>query len=633
MVTYKTEPYEEQTHMKHQTFQDYFDKWVKILGSAHKLNYIDGFSGIGAYENTKTKKIFFGSPILAAQTIKANNKEKTTALMFIDKDKKSLENITKILNELNLSDLNIYTVHDDFDKTINSILDKSKNLAPTFILIDPFGYKINYQTLKRIMTEKRSEILLNFMYNSVNRFMSDKKVEKTITDLFGTDEWKEIAKLEDDTREDKIRNLYRQQLKKIAKFVMPYRIDFPDKKRTYYYMFHLTNNVKGCSIMKSSFAKYTHGRTEWRGKDADQLMLSEVGGLKSEQIEDYFIKKYNGKRVSFGKVIEENIDETDYLESDMTKAIRVLENKGQACIERFPRLTEKRKQIRESLDKNDIIHFNAFPSIERKTLLYKTKVEYGNYTINHVLGCAHGCAYPCYAMMMAQRYGRVKNYDDWMHPRLVSNSLEILDKEIPKYKKDIDFVHLCFTTDPLMYDAKNKRTYKEIEKMTLDIIRKLNSNGIKCTVLTKGLYPKELTKGEFSKDNEYGITIVSLDVNFRKKFEPFSAPFEQRIAALKYLHDKGLKTWASIEPYPTPNITNQDLGELLERLSFVDKIIFGKMNYNASIKAYENNEEFYKNCSQKVIDFCTKKKIKIHIKEGTPTNYCNQTEEIFKGEE
>ena len=29
-------------------------------------------------------------------------------------------------------------------------------------------------------------------------------------------------------------------------------------------------------------------------------------------------------------------------------------------------------------------------------MLYQTGVEYGDYTMNHVQGCAHGCKY-CYA--------------------------------------------------------------------------------------------------------------------------------------------------------------------------------------------------------------------------------------------
>jgi len=96
-------------------------------------------------------------------------------------------------------------------------------------------------------------------------------------------------------------------------------------------------------------------------------------------------------------------------------------------------------------------------TIKRKTLLYKSKVEYADFCLNHVLGCAHGCKYPCYAMMMAKRFGKVKDYKDWIKPKLVANTLELLDQEIPKYKDQIDFVYLCFTTDPFMYG------YKEVE--------------------------------------------------------------------------------------------------------------------------------------------------------------------------
>ena len=71
-------------------------------------------------------------------------------------------------------------------------------------------------------------------------------------------------------------------------------------------------------------------------------------------------------------------------------------------------------------------------TIQRKTLLYKTGVEYGDYTINHIQGCSHGCLFPCYAFMMAKRFGRVKDYADWCEPRLVDNALELLANELPR---------------------------------------------------------------------------------------------------------------------------------------------------------------------------------------------------------
>ena len=89
--------------------------------------------------------------------------------------------------------------------------------------------------------------------------------------------------------------------------------------------------------------------------------------------------------------------------------------------------------------------------IRRKSMLYVTGVEYSDYTMNHVLGCAHGCKYPCYAFMMKKRFGQIKSYEEWLEPYLVENTLDLLDKEIPRLKNKIKSVQLCFTTDPFMY--------------------------------------------------------------------------------------------------------------------------------------------------------------------------------------
>ena len=250
--------------------------------------------------------------------------------------------------------------------------------------------------------------------------------------------------------------------------------------------------------------------------------------------------------------------------------------------------------------------------IKRKTLLYKSGVEYADFGLNHVEGCAHGCKYPCYAMMMKKRCGIIKNYKEWITPKIVSNALELLDKEKIKKKKDIKYVYLCFSTDPFMYK------YKEVRDLSLKIIKKLNQNSIKIVTISKGIYPKELVKKDIKgKNNEYGSTIISLSKKFQKKVEPFAAPVEKRIKSLKFLHNKGLKTWISMEPYPTPNIVKQNLKEILERVSFVDKIVFGKWNYNAITSYYKEYKTFYNDCAYEIIRFCRKNGIEYHIKDGT----------------
>lgn len=249
--------------------------------------------------------------------------------------------------------------------------------------------------------------------------------------------------------------------------------------------------------------------------------------------------------------------------------------------------------------------------IRRKTLIYKTDVEYGDYTINHLQGCAHGCEYPCYAFIMKKRFGQIKSYEDWCNPAIVENTLELLDIEIPRYRDKIKMLHLCFTTDPFMYE------YDEICDLSLKAISKLNAAGIPCSILTKGVLPAELA--QYSNENEYGITLVSLNEDFRKKVEPGSAPYDLRLQALKLLHDQGCKTWVSIEPYPTPNLLQQDLADILEAVSFVDKIIFGRMNYNKDVSSYKGNKQFYNEKATEVIKFCEERGISYHIKDGTIT--------------
>lgn len=252
--------------------------------------------------------------------------------------------------------------------------------------------------------------------------------------------------------------------------------------------------------------------------------------------------------------------------------------------------------------------------IKRVKSLYETKVEYGDYAINFVLGCHHGCRY-CYACKDYCRFNKNASYEKWCRPLLVSNTLEVLAKEIPRYKHMIRSVHLSFTSDPFMYG------YPEIAAMSLNIIAMLNSAGIRCTVLSKGVLPVELA--QFSPENEYGITVTSLDQSYCDYMEPNAAPVLDRIASLKMLHDMGCKTWVSIEPFPFPGMGPDTLDQLLHEVSFVDKIIFGKVNH---YKGSTLHMDYYHTKSQQVINFCRAHGIDFLIKKATPREMCLLTE-------
>ena len=120
-----------------------------------------------------------------------------------------------------------------------------------------------------------------------------------------------------------------------------------------------------------------------------------------------------------------------------------------------------------------------------------------------------------------------------------------------------------------------------------------------------------------SLTNEFGITLVSLHDSFKEKYEPFSTDFNKRINALKLLHEHGFPTWVSIEPFPTPNIDDTPIEEILSSIKFVDKIVFGRLHYNKLVGQYPDYQNFYNSTANKVISFCKENNKHCHVKTGT----------------
>jgi len=572
------------TRTKLEILKKVFDVWLTIWNKqnwvANEWYVVDLFAGRGKYNDGS-----YGSPLIFLENI-ANKLPKLREnlrirLFFVEKDNAYFEFLQKNVSEFLINNPGIESKIDKrfFKDDCNQIIDKiiteihNTNKHPLFILIDPTGLQIKKTTIQKIVNLKNPK---DIIFNYI---------------LEGVVRTSGVAKKA-----------------------------------------HRGNKISMKEIKTIKTLK------EFIGDDVNILKQ-----LHIEILEDYcrslFIDK--GLKVIAYDIPYPNRDDTLYYllfasrKPQITDIVKVIYAK------------QKEKTFGPTLFGGKDFYINQILNIEqnvskikRKTLLYKTKVEYGNWTINHVVGCKHGCKFPCYAMMMAKKFGWVKNYEDWRWPRIVENSLELLEKEIPKYKNEIDFVHLCFMSDPFMYDYENKELINEIKELTLKIIERLNKEGIKVTTLTKGIYPDEiLNKEKFLQTNEYGITLVSLNNEFKNNFEPFSAPYEERIAHLKKLSDNGLNTWVSVEPYPTPDLDNQadKIERLLEKISFVKKLIFGKLNYrrlteynNDYSSSWKNNEDFYWEMAKRVVNFCKRNNIKYHIKFGTPLSE-DKTKNLFKG--
>ena len=126
--------------------------------------------------------------------------------------------------------------------------------------------------------------------------------------------------------------------------------------------------------------------------------------------------------------------------------------------------------------------------------------------------------------------------------------------------------------------------------------------------------PDELASRErFPSDNTHGISLVSLDESFRRQWEPGASDYAERIYALRRLHETERRTLVHIEPYPTPNIIEQDLRTILEAVSFVDHIFFSGWNYNTRVSKFPESARFYRRQTDLVQRFCMERGMECEV--------------------
>lgn len=354
-IPFKTWGYEGQTEMKHKAFSYYLPLWLRILGTFHgNLNFVDGFGGIGAYHTDKDKEEDayksnnYGSPVMSMKIIHGLTKAgriKNANVIIIDKEQGNLDNVKTILEYNHLPTKNVIFKQGEFDNKINELLDyfeqEGKKLAPTFFLLDPFGFSgIKLSTIERIMKLERTEVLLNFMYNALQRWVThpDKSIQKTYDEYFGGDEWRTCKEKKLFEREEEMISIFRAKCKTFASHVYPFKLCFPNKNKTYYYLFHLTNHYLGCALMKDSFAKHSGGKDTYVGENYQSSLFADIEEKeKREKFADKLINKYTGQTIYFIHLIEAVIDGTDLLCSEIRKVLAKLENDNKITVQPFPK--------------------------------------------------------------------------------------------------------------------------------------------------------------------------------------------------------------------------------------------------------------------------------------------------------
>jgi three-Cys-motif partner protein len=350
---WKLEPH---TGAKHRILRSYLDAWFPILAKDNpRIVYLDGFSGPGRYLGGEP-----GSPIVALQSAVAHAQRLTgeVVFFFIEEDQKRADHLEGEIAKLNLpKNFKASVERGEFETSFGATLDAIEKgglkLAPTFALIDPFGFAgLPYALISRLLSHQKCEVLITFMVDSINRWLThpDEEITARIVETFGTQEAIAVAK--GDNRIDALKDLYLRQLKKIARFVRYFEMCDRDG-RVVYYLFFASKNPLGHLRMKEAMWRVDPMGDFTFSDSTDPYQHVLFDQPHSEQLADQIVLAFKGAgKVPVRKVETFVNDQTAYLRKHMGEALTRLEELGIIAVE--PTKTDGKKR-RSGTFPNEVI--------------------------------------------------------------------------------------------------------------------------------------------------------------------------------------------------------------------------------------------------------------------------------------
>lgn len=330
-------PIDPHTQKKHAILKRYWEAWLPIMGSWNgRILFIDGFAGPGEYKGGED-----GSPLIVLKAARDHTyKVKGEVLfLFIERDKPRAEHLSQTIKELTPplpSNFKYEVVNGTFDDKMTSVLnyldEQRKKLAPSFVFIDPFGFSHTpFNTIARILQNPRSEVLVTFMYEEINRFLAHPDQPENYDALFGTSEWRKAIDInQPEQRRRFIHDLYLNQLRKLAKFVRSFEM-LNKGNRTDYFLFFATNQSLGLEKMKEAMWKVAPGGDYQFSDYTDAKGIMSLFGDKPDfdGLAKILTDKFRGGEVSIETIGEFVIVETPFLQTHIKRGtLAPLEEKG-----------------------------------------------------------------------------------------------------------------------------------------------------------------------------------------------------------------------------------------------------------------------------------------------------------------
>ncbi len=339
-----------QSQIKAEIVSKYFFVWAKVIIAAQKryqrenrVAYIDLFAGPGRYRNGA-----LSTPVMILQQALEEPEfcERLVAI-FNDKDEENSASLQNALSSLpGIEKLKHQPrVHcGEVGEEIVQNFERQK-LVPTFLFVDPFGYKgLSLRLVNSVLKDWGCDCVFFFNYNRISMGLGNDAVEEHMDALFGkerADRLRErfrMRSLRPYEREAFIVEEMKCALEEMGgRFVLPFRFRNAENTRTTHHLFFVSKAFRGYEIMREIM--YAHSRQDqgvarFEYNPADERWPSLFDLLRPlEDLEEMLLTDCAGMTIGLKPLFERHSVGKPYVLKNYREVLCRMEQEGKVRME------------------------------------------------------------------------------------------------------------------------------------------------------------------------------------------------------------------------------------------------------------------------------------------------------------
>lgn len=344
----------EHAYVKHRLLKEYLQTLFLIIGMGPEksgpveLCYVDCFAGpwLDDSEDLKTTSIAISMDILKCCEIELQKQGKRVRFraLYVEKNRTAFKRLQQYLISHTPEGIESEALEGDFVDLRNKILNWCGTKSFAFFFIDPKGWtEVSINVLKIILERPRSEFLINFMYDFLNRAVSIPSIQGQITKLLG--EQPNVDGLSSAAREKTLLWIYRKNLKAQVRPSSKYParcayvcVQDASKDRTKYHLVYLTSHPVGIirfmeisekldlvqkqvrATTKQNKRIATSGQQEIFGPH--ESVIEAEGHASPEEVDAFWLRQLSHSPQRFDShKFADLLEETDWFPGDLQEAL------------------------------------------------------------------------------------------------------------------------------------------------------------------------------------------------------------------------------------------------------------------------------------------------------------------------